>query len=215
MEPSPVTSTATASKSASSARAVAPMTGKEFLDSLRDDREVYMYGERVRNIVEHPAFRNTARMLARLYDALHDPQKKPVLTTETDTGSGGCTHRLFLGDRTHRFARVGRSGEEMVGARDAIAEWARLSYGWMGRSPDYKASFLGTLGANREFYAPYQENSLNWYRFAQERCYFMNHAIVNPPVDRSRPPDESADVFLHVEKETDAGVVVSGAKVVA
>jgi 4-hydroxyphenylacetate 3-monooxygenase len=206
MEASQVMSGATKSKGTTTARAVAPMTGKEFLDSLRDDREVYMYGERVRNIVEHPAFRNTARMLARLYDALHDPQKKPVLTTETDTGSGGCTHRFF---------RVDRSAEELVGARDAIAEWARLSYGWMGRSPDYKASFLGTLGANREFYAPYQENSLNWYRFAQERCYFMNHAIVNPPVDRSRPPDESADVFLHVEKETDAGVVVSGAKVVA
>ena len=37
----------------------------------------------------------------------------------------------------------------------------------------------------------------------------------NPPVDRNRPPDEVADVFVHVEKETDAGLVVSGAKVVA
>ncbi|MBY8852688.1 Pyoverdin chromophore biosynthetic protein pvcC, partial [Saccharothrix sp. MB29] len=34
-------------------------------------------------------------------------------------------------------------------------------------------------------------------------------------VDRSRPPEEVADVFIHVERETDAGVVVSGAKVVA
>ena len=39
--------------------------------------------------------------------------------------------------------------------------------------------------------------------------------IINPPVDRSRPPDEVADVFLHVDQETDAGIVVSGAKVVA
>ncbi len=48
-----------------------PYTGREFLDSLDDGREVWIYGERIANIAEHPAFRNTARMIARLYDALH------------------------------------------------------------------------------------------------------------------------------------------------
>src|SRR5438094_107733 len=43
----------------------------------------------------------------------------------------------------------------------------------------------------------------------------MNHALAHPPVDRHRPPDEIADVYVHVEKETDAGLVVSGAKIVA
>ena len=43
----------------------------------------------------------------------------------------------------------------------------------------------------------------------------MNHALVNPPVDRQRPADEVTDVYVHVERETDAGLVVSGAKVVA
>ncbi|MGH7906289.1 MAG: 4-hydroxyphenylacetate 3-hydroxylase N-terminal domain-containing protein, partial [Candidatus Binataceae bacterium] len=183
-----------------------PMTGAEFLESLHDGREVWIYGERVPDVTNHPAFRNTSRMLARMYDALHDPKTKPLLTSETDTGNGGFTHKFY---------RVDRSVEDMVGARDAIAAWSRISYGWMGRSPDYKASFLGTLGANSEFYAPYQQNSLNWYRKAQERCLFMNHAIVNPPVDRSRPVDEVADVYVHCEKETDAGIIVSGAKVVA
>ena len=51
-----------------------PFTGTEFLASLRDGREVYIYGERVADVTEHPAFRNTARSIARLYDALHDPK---------------------------------------------------------------------------------------------------------------------------------------------
>jgi aromatic ring hydroxylase len=42
----------------------------------------------------------------------------------------------------------------------------------MGRSPDYKASLIGTLGANTDYYAPYQKNALNWYAKAQERCLF-------------------------------------------
>ena len=43
----------------------------------------------------------------------------------------------------------------------------------------------------------------------------MNHAIVNPPVDRHKPAEQSKDVFVSVEKEVDGGIIVSGAKVVA
>jgi 4-hydroxyphenylacetate 3-monooxygenase len=183
-----------------------PYTGKEFLESLRGPREVWIYGERVKDVTAHPAFRNPARMLARLYDALHDPARRAELTCETDTGSGGITHRFF---------RAPTSAEDLVAARDAIAAWSRITYGWMGRSPDYKAAFLAGLGANADFFAPYQENARRWYRVAQERVLYMNHALAHPPVDRHRPPDEVADVYVHVEKETDAGLVVSGAKVVA
>jgi 4-hydroxyphenylacetate 3-monooxygenase len=183
-----------------------PFTGKEFLESLRGPREVWIYGERVKDVTAHPAFRNPARMLARLYDALHDPAQREVLTCPTDTGSGTFTHRFF---------RVPRSAGDLVAARDAIAAWSRLTYGWMGRSPDYKAAFLAGLGASADFYAPYQDNARRWYRAAQERVLFMNHALQHPPVDRHRPPDEVDDVYVHVERETDAGLIVSGAKIVA
>jgi 4-hydroxyphenylacetate 3-monooxygenase len=186
--------------------ATKPMTGEEFLESLRDGREVYIYGERVKDVTTHPAFRNTARMVARLYDALHDAKHKDKLLVPTDTGNGGMTHAYF---------KCPKTVEEALAGRDAIAEWARIGYGWLGRSPDYKAAFLGTLGANAEFYHPWQDNARRWYRFAQERVPFVNHAIIHPPVDRNKPPQDVADVYCHVEKETDAGIVVSGAKVVA
>jgi 4-hydroxyphenylacetate 3-monooxygenase len=184
----------------------APQTGEEYLQSLKDGRTVYIYGERVKDVTEHPAFRNTARMVARLYDALHDPKRKARLLTPTDTGNGGVTHAFFKAPKTV---------DDLIAGRDAIAEWARITYGWMGRAPDYKAAFLATLGANAEFYDPYQENARRWYRFSQERVPFINHAIIHPPIDRDRPPNEVSDVCCHVEKETDAGIVVSGAKVVA
>jgi 4-hydroxyphenylacetate 3-monooxygenase len=184
----------------------APYTGKTYLESLRDGREIWIYGERVKDVTTHPAFRNTARMLARLYDAMLDPKRKDILTTPTDTGGGTYTHKFY---------KATKSAEELVGARDAIAEWARCSYGWIGRSPDYKAAFLATLGANDKYYAPYDENARRWYKKVQEEVSFVNHAIVNPPVDRDKPLDEVQDVYMHVTKERDDGIVVSGAKVVA
>ncbi len=183
-----------------------PFTGAEYLESLRDGREVYVYGERVKDVTTHPAFRNAARSIARLYDALHDEKTKDLLTCETDTGSGGFTHRFF---------RAARSREDLITQRDAIAAWARMSYGWMGRSPDYKASLMNTLGANYDFYGRFAENAKAWYRRAQENVLFMNHAIVNPPVDRAKPVDQVKDVFITIQKDTDAGIYVSGAKVVA
>jgi 4-hydroxyphenylacetate 3-monooxygenase len=183
-----------------------PFTGKEYLESLRDGREVWIYGERVDDVTTHPAFRNAARSLARLYDALHDEKQKKVLTCETDTGSKGFTHKFF---------RVARSREDLVAQREAISHWARMTYGWMGRTPDYKASLMNTLGANYEFYGKFADNAKRWYRRAQENVLFMNHAIVNPPVDRAKAADQVKDVFITIQKENDAGIYVSGAKVVA
>jgi 4-hydroxyphenylacetate 3-monooxygenase len=67
-----------------------PFTGAEFLASLRDGREIYIYGERVKDVTTHPAFRNAAASAAKLYDALHDAKTKDVLTparAATPTGS--------------------------------------------------------------------------------------------------------------------------------
>jgi 4-hydroxyphenylacetate 3-monooxygenase len=183
-----------------------PFTGAEYLESLRDGREIYIYGERVDDVTTHPAFRNAARSIAKLYDSLHDPATKATLTCPTDTGNGGYTHKFF---------RVAKSREDLIGQREAIAAWARMSYGWMGRTPDYKASLMNTLGANAAFYDRFAANATNWHRRAQDHVLFMNHAIVNPPVDRAKAADQVKDVFITIQKETDAGIYVSGAKVVA
>ena len=183
-----------------------PFTGAEYMQSLRDGREVYIDGERVQDVTTHPALRNSVRSIARLYDALHDPARRDVLTCPTDTGSGGYTHRFF---------RVPRSREDLRGAQAAIAEWSRMTYGWMGRTPDYKAAYSNTLGGNAEYYGPYAGNARTWYKRAQETMPFMNHAIVNPPIDRHKPAEQVKDVYVSVQKETDGGIIVSGAKVVA
>src|SRR5918993_5621127 len=78
-----------------------PMNGEQFLESLRDGREIYIYGERVNDVTTHPAFRNTARMTARLFDALHDKEKSKKLLLPTDVeGSKGKTHAFFRAPKT-------------------------------------------------------------------------------------------------------------------
>jgi 4-hydroxyphenylacetate 3-monooxygenase len=185
---------------------VAPLTGEEYLESLRDGRRIYLGGELIDDVTAHPAFRNAAQMIARLYDTLHDPSLRDVVTRETDTGSGS---------RTHKYFAATRSSEELLGARDAIVHWSRMGFGFMGRTPDYKASFLATLGPNADYWGPFADNARRWYKEAEERNWYFNHVLLGPPVNRDKPMEASRDVFVRVTREVDGGFYVSGAKVVA
>lgn len=183
-----------------------PLTGDEYLASLRDGREVWIHGQRVEDVTSHPAFRNSTRMVARLYDAMHQPSARGTLAVPTDTGNGGFTHPWF---------KIQRTRDDLRQSAKAIEQWARISYGWLGRSPDYKGGFMAALGSNADAYAPFDQNARHWYTQTQERLWFVNHAIINPPIDRDSPTGAAADVCVRVIEENDSGLVVSGAKVVA
>jgi aromatic ring hydroxylase len=174
-----------------------PLTGSEYLESLRDGRSVYIDGERVADVTAHPAFRNSARSIGRRYEALHDPLTRDLMTGEDRHGI-----------RTHRFFMPSYTPEDLLASREAIAHWARMSYGHMGRTPDYKASFMATLGADPGWYAPFEDSARLWYRRYAERVMFLNHVLINPPIDRNRAVHEVEDVFVHVVAERDDGMVV-------
>ena len=47
-------------------------TGAQYLDSLRDGRQVWINGERVADVTTHAAFRPIVSLRARLYDMAHE-----------------------------------------------------------------------------------------------------------------------------------------------
>ena len=94
-----------------------PFTSKEFIESLRDGREIWIYGERVKDVTTHPAFRNTVRMLARLYDALHDQRKEHPL--HRDRHGQRRLHPQILQGSAQRGRNGGRARcDRGMGARD-------------------------------------------------------------------------------------------------
>ena len=47
-------------------------TGDEYRESIRDGREVWMNGERVKDVTTHPMFKPLVDVRARIYDMAHD-----------------------------------------------------------------------------------------------------------------------------------------------
>lgn len=182
-------------------RKTQPLTRTRYIDSLRGTREVWVHGERVDDLTTHPVFRNGAHMFARQYNALHDPNRRTKLVTATDTGSDGETHWFF---------RVPRSVSDLLAEREALAEWARIMYGWAGQSPEEGASLIAALGVAPEAYGQFEANARAWYQRASEQALFFHHAI-QQPMNGQRDPCE---VPLIIERETDAGLILTGSAIV-
>ena len=66
-------------------------TGKQYRDSIRDGREVYINGERVKDVTTHPMFKPLVDIRARIYDMQHEAATRAVLTY--DEGGETLRHR--------------------------------------------------------------------------------------------------------------------------
>src|SRR4029078_3173963 len=105
-------------------------TGAEHIKSLKDGRTVSIDGKLVADVTEHPAFRNSEKSAAMLYDFQAKPENIDLMTF-VPNGSNR---------RVNRSWQMPRNYGEMVQRRKAMQAWSSLSYGSMGRSPDHLAS---------------------------------------------------------------------------
>src|SRR5271169_6352410 len=56
-------------------------TGRQYLNGLREqEREVWLAGERVKDVTTHPGLKNGARAIASLYDMQCDPKLRDQMT---------------------------------------------------------------------------------------------------------------------------------------
>lgn len=177
-------------------------TGADYLASLDDGRVVVLDGQRVERVAQHPALAGTAATIASLYDALHGPDAAALLAE----GPGGAP--------THAFWAIPRSRGDLRAQREAIRAWQRTTHGWLGRTPETMAATITSMAAHAPFYGRFEANVRAMHARDAAAVTHYAQALVNPPVDRDLPPDEVADVFLHVVRETDEGLVLRGAKAV-
>ena len=62
------------------------MSGKEYLESIRDGRALYVGRERVADQTKHSGFAGGARTYAALYDMKSDPALRDLMTFEDSAG---------------------------------------------------------------------------------------------------------------------------------
>lgn len=183
-----------------------PLDGKRYRDSLDDGREVWLDGERIPNVAEHPAFAGAVGELARLFDLQHDEASRDLLTTQTPEATG----------RMSRSYTLPRTSGDLKAMRRNYEAWMRESWGQHGRSAAFMAAvavglydFRNQLDGNRSGFG---KNAAAYYRYCRDNDLMLTHALGDPQIDRSASPLDNPDYALRIVAEKDSGVVVRGAK---
>ena len=194
------------------------MTGKRYIESLKDGREVWLDGQKVSDVTTHPALTGMVHELARIYDLQHSAEFGQQMTFVSPETGNRCSLSWQLPTCAEDLKRKRRNSEI----------WNEQSWGQLGRSPDILAPHIITLYNSREALAAvknphcdFGENIANYHRYCLENDLFLTHALGDPQVDRSEQPQNEQraaleeDVALHVVEETAEGVIVHGAKQLA
>jgi 4-hydroxyphenylacetate 3-monooxygenase len=187
-------------------------TGQQYIDGLKaQQREVWLNGERVRDVTTHPGLAGGVRAIAHLYDMQHDPALREVMTFASPS-SGEPVGRSF----------------DMPKTRDALEirsrmmlNWARATCGMMGRSPDFMNVTFAAWGAAADFFGEtrpeFARNMRRYVEFLRENDVTLTHSLIN--LQRSRNVSGMFNLqegtALEVVRETASGIVVKGARILA
>ena len=186
--------------------------GRQYLDGLRaQERHVYMGGERVRDVTTHPGLASGARAIASLYDLQCDPVRKGAMTYASPT-TGAPVGLSFIQPRTQ---------DDLVRRREMMLAWARATCGMMGRSPDFMNVTFAAWGAAADYFAQgrpeFGANMRRYYEHIRDNDLVLTHSLIN--LQRSRDASGLYNLeegtALRAVRETSAGIVVRGARVLA
>ena len=60
------------------------LSGKDYSESIRDGRVVYLGKEKVTDVTTHPAFKNSAATMAMIYDRKRAPENQELMISEEE-----------------------------------------------------------------------------------------------------------------------------------
>src|SRR5262245_21052061 len=145
-------------------RAMPARTGQDYLKGLQEqEREIWLSGERIKDVTTHAGLRHGARAIASLYDMQVDPQLRDEMTYVSPT-TGEPVGLSFI---------IPRTMDDLERRRIMMLHWARTTCGMMGRSPDFMNVNYAAWAAAADFFAQnrseFGDNVRRYYEYIREK----------------------------------------------
>lgn len=183
-------------------------TATEYVESLKKlNLEVYMFGKRVRNVVENPIISPSMNAVAMTYELAHHPEHQDLMTATSH----------LTGKRINRFTHIHQSTDDLV----KKSKMGRLLGSKTGccfqrcvGMDALNALSMVTYDMDQALGTSYNSRFLSYLKYVQENDLVCDGAMTDPKGDRSLAPheQEDPDLFLRVVEERADGIVVRGAK---
>ncbi|WP_102693002.1 4-hydroxyphenylacetate 3-hydroxylase family protein [Rummeliibacillus pycnus] len=178
-----------------------------WLKHFQDGRNVWLNGEKVENLIEHDAFKGTIQTISTLMREIEE---------RDEVGFWNET----LNQHSHKAFLIPKTLEDLQQRKAAFQFWSKKTYGVMSRLSDYAYSLITGYYIDRfefDVYDPeFSRKIEKYFHEVQTEKRLVTTAIADPQIDRSKPIEErDEDAILRIVKETDEGVVIRGAKMIA
>ena len=182
-------------------------TGEEYRESIRDGREVWINGERVKDVTTHPMFKPIVDVRARIYDMAHEQATQDAMSyVDEQTGERNCVANKLPHTQQDWLDKRAAADLVMREARGVVTRVGDETIGEMW-------SLFDGQDVLNEVDPRFSQNIRNHIATTVRNDPFHISANTDPKGDRSKAPqDQDPDMLLHVVKETDNGIVVRGAK---
>ena len=187
---------------------MALMTKEQYLASLRGlDHWVYIQGEKVRSVPDHPISAPPAMAMAETYHQTDTEDMKSLFATRSH----------LTGEAINRFTHIQHSVEDLVKKILMLREMGRKTACCFQRCAGLdclNTLYAITYDTDRVFGTPYHDRFIEFVKYVQTNDLVSAACMTDPKGDRSLPPSRQPDrdQYLHVVAEENGGMVVRGAK---
>ncbi|MGQ0771560.1 MAG: 4-hydroxyphenylacetate 3-hydroxylase family protein [Nitrososphaerota archaeon] len=181
-------------------------TGQEYIQSLRGrDLKVYLFGELVKEPVDHPMIRPSINAVAETYD---------LAAKEEDLAA---PLSKISGKRVNRFLHIAESATDLVLQNKMQRKLGQLTGTCFQRCVGMDALnslHSVTFEIDEKHHTSYHKRLLEFIKKMQEENFVIGGAMTDVKGDRGKAPFEQADpdMFVRIVKRTNEGVYVRGAK---
>ncbi len=191
---------------------MAARTGQDYLSGLKaTNREIWLGGERIESVSEHPMLKAGAEAIASYYDLQHR-HPDVLLFPDPETGEDINISNIQP-----------RSKEDLERRAKGFTLISELSMGVMGRTPDYmNVTFAGFADDERRWAGPDgtnaggYENLVKFQKRLRRDDLALTHTIVHPNVDKQKDSVfKDNPVPLHKVGETSDSIIVRGSRLLA
>jgi 4-hydroxybutyryl-CoA dehydratase/vinylacetyl-CoA-Delta-isomerase len=183
-------------------------TKEQYIDSLKFLKpEVYIFGKRVINFVEHPIIRPSIECVAATYELAEKPEHRDIMTATSH----------LSGKRVNRFCHIHQSTDDLVRkskmGRGLGAYTGSCFQRCVGMDALNTLSIL-TYNIDQRHKTEYYQRFLEYLRYVQDEDLVCCGAMTDAKGDRSlRPADQDdPDQYLRIVKEDKDGIIVRGNK---
>jgi len=180
--------------------------GAEYIQSLRGrNLKVYLFGNIVKEPVDHPMIRPSINAVAETYDIANDG---------SDIASAQSS---LTGMKVNRFLHIAENSMDLVNQNKMQRKLGQITATCFQRCVGMDALnslYSTTFEIDSKHGTVYHKRLIEYIKKIQQENQVIGGAMTDVKGDRSLSPSqqEDPDMFVHVVKRDENGVYISGAK---